>query len=222
MQDAYILYKSLRHSFRHRQTFTKGVHDLWQTDLVDMQSSSNHNDDVKFLLTCIDMFSKYFWVSPLKNKSGQSVTEAFKSILNEEIPLMLQSDKGTEFKNVQFQSIVKEYDIRFYTSKSDDIKAAIVERFNRTLKTRLYRYFTHSKSFRYVDVLQDLVYSYNHTHYRSIGMEPAMVSPKNEKRIRRKLFHLQPEKKIKWKFTVDQQVSISKRRKVFEKGYVVS
>ena len=59
-------------------------------------------------------------------------------------------------------------------------KAAIVERFNRTLKTRMYRYFTHSKSFRYVDVLQDLVYWYNHTHHRSIGMERGMVSRKNE------------------------------------------
>ena len=65
---------------------------------------------------------------------------------------MLQSAKGTEFKNVQFQSLLKEYDIRFYTSENDDIKAAIVERFNRTLKTRMYIYFTHSQCFRYVDV----------------------------------------------------------------------
>ena len=110
-EDAYTLHKPLRHRFRRRQTFTKGIHDLWQTDLVDMQSLSNHNDGVKFLLTCIDTFSKYAWVRPLKNKSGQIVTKAFKSILNEEIPLMLQSDKGTEYKNAQFQSMFKEYDI---------------------------------------------------------------------------------------------------------------
>ena len=129
--------------------------------------------------------------TPKKNKYGQSVAEAFKSILNEEIPLMLQSDKGTEFRNVQFQSLLKEYDIRFYASENDDIKAAIVERFNRTLKTRMYRYFTHSTSFKSVDVLQDLVYSYNHTHHRSIRMETAMVSLKNEQRVMRKLFRLQ-------------------------------
>ena len=146
--------------------------------------------------------------SSSKNKSGQSITEAFKSILNEEIPLMLQSDKGTEYKNVQFQSLLKECDIRFDTSENDDIKAAIVERFNRTLKSRIYRYFTHSKSFRYVDVLQDLVYSYNHTHHSSIGMDPAMVSLKNEQRVRRKLFHFLPEKS-KWNFKIGQQVRIS-------------
>ena len=87
---------------------------------------------------------------------------------------MRQSDKGTEYKKAQLQSMLKECDIRFYISENDDIKSAIVQRFIRTLKTRLCRYFTHSKSFRYVDVLQDLVYSYNHTHHRSIGMEPAI------------------------------------------------
>ena len=142
-QDAYTLHKPLRHRFRRRQTFIKDIHDLWQTDLVDMKSLSNCNDGVKFLITCIDTFSKYAWVRPLKNKYGQSVTEPFQSILNDEIPLMLQSDKGIEYKNVQFQSMLKEYDIRFYTSENDDIKAAIVERFNRTLKTRMYRYFIH-------------------------------------------------------------------------------
>ena len=84
-QDAYTLHKPLRHRFSGRQTFTKGIHDLWQTDLVDMQSLSNYNDGVKSSLTCMDTFSKYARVRSLKNKSGQSVTEAFKSILNEEI-----------------------------------------------------------------------------------------------------------------------------------------
>ena len=72
-----------------------------------MQSLSLHNDGVKHLLTSIDTFSKYAWVRLLQNKAGQSDTEALKSILNKEIPLMLQSDKGTEFKNIQFQSLIK-------------------------------------------------------------------------------------------------------------------
>ena len=83
--------------------------------------------------------------------------------MEEQVPLYLQTDKGTEFKNTVFRGQMKEYKIKFYTSENDDIKAAIVERFNRTLKTRKYRYFTHSKSYRYVDVLQDLVHLYNHT-----------------------------------------------------------
>ena len=65
-QDAHTLQKSLRYRLRRRQTFTKGIHDLWQADLVDMHSLSNYNDGVKYLLTCIHTFSKYAWVRPLK------------------------------------------------------------------------------------------------------------------------------------------------------------
>ena len=69
-QDVYTLHKPVRHRFRHRRTITKGIHDLWQTDLVDMQSLSDYNDGVKFLLTCIDTFSKYAWVRPQKKQVG--------------------------------------------------------------------------------------------------------------------------------------------------------
>ena len=74
--------------------FTKGIDDLWQADLVDMQSLSLHNDGVKYLLTCIDTFPKYAWVRSLKNKTGLFVKEAFESILREKVPLYLQTDKG--------------------------------------------------------------------------------------------------------------------------------
>ena len=161
----------------------------------------------------------YTWVRPLKNKTGQRVTDSFKSILNEKISLMLQSDKGSEYKNAQFQTLLKECGIRCYTCENYNIKAAIVESFNRTLKTRMYKYFTNSKSFRYVDIFQDLVYADNNSHQMSIGMEPAMVTAMNEQWVRRKLFRLQPEK-LTWRLQIAQQVRISKRRQVFEKGYL--
>ena len=155
----------------------------------------------------------------MKNKSGLCVKEAFESIWREKIPLYLQSDKGTEFKNTLFHGQLAEYEIKFYTSENDDIKAAIVERFNRTLKTRMYRFFTYSKSYRYVDVLLDLVHSYNHTYHCSIGMSPTSVNLKNERLVRQKLFHKHPEKP-KWRFDIGQRMRISKRKQVFEKGYL--
>ena len=178
-----------------------------------------HNDGVKYLLTCIDTFSKYAWVRPLKNKSGLCVKEAFESILEEKVPLYLQTDKGTEFNNTLVQGQLTEYKITFYTSENDDIKAAIEERFNRNLKTRMYWYFMHSQSYRYVDVLQDLVHSYNHTYHSSIGMSPASVNVKNEGLVRHKLFHKHPEK-LTWRFDIGQRVRISKRKQAFEKGYL--
>ena len=121
---------------------------------------SLHNDGVKYLLICIDTFSKYAWIPPLKNKSGLCVKEACESILRETVLPYLQANKGTEFKNTLFQGQLAEYEIQFKTSENDDVKAVIVERFNRTLETRMYGNFTHSKSYRYVDVLQDLGHSY--------------------------------------------------------------
>ena len=129
----------------------------------------------------------------MKNKSGLCVKEAFESTLVEKVPFYLQTDRGTRFKNILFQGQLTEYNIKFYTLENDDIQAAIVERFNRTLHTRIYRYFMNSKSFRYVDVLQDLVHSYNHTYHSSIGMSTTSVNVKNEGLVRHKLFHKHPE-----------------------------
>ena len=85
----YTLQKHVKHRLRRTHIFTTGMHDLWQADLVDMQSLSSRNDGYILLLTCIDTSSKYAHVRTVKNKSGQSITDAFKSILNEEILLML-------------------------------------------------------------------------------------------------------------------------------------
>ena len=102
--------------------FTKGIDDLWQADLVFMHAVAQHNDGVKYLLTCIDTFSKYAWVLPLKNKSGLYVKEALESIFEEKVPLNLQTDKGTEFKNTLFLGLLKEYKIQFYTSENMTLK----------------------------------------------------------------------------------------------------
>ena len=81
------------------------------------------------------------------------------------------------------------------------------------------RYFMHSKSYRYVDVLQDLVHSYNHTYHSSIEMVTGSVNVKNERLVREKLFHKHPEKP-KWRFDIVQRERISKRKQTFEKDYL--
>ncbi len=84
----------------------------FQADLVDMSAHSKENDNIKFLLTCIDVFSKYAWARPLKNKTGKEVTKAFDSILKENrVTQKLQTDKGTEFFNKHFQQLMKKYNI---------------------------------------------------------------------------------------------------------------
>ena len=115
--------------------------------------------------------------------------------------------------------MLRRYDVKFYTSENEDTKAAVVERFNRTLKQKMYRYFTAKRTRRYVDVLPDLVHSYNNTHHRSIGMAPMEVTADNEDMVRERLYPLKP-KTLRWKFNVGDKVRISMQRRPFKKGYV--
>ena len=131
------LHKSARVRFSRRKTYSKGPGDLFQIDLADLVNISSHNDGCRYLLTCIDVFTKRAWAVPTKTKTGREVSRAFEKILSDGYkPNMVQSDKGTEFLNSTFQSMLKRHDIKFYTSENEDIKAAVVERFNRTLKTK--------------------------------------------------------------------------------------
>jgi len=222
-QDAYTLHKQRRLRFPRRKTISKGISDLYQADLVDLSALSRYNDKYRYLLTVIDVFSKVSWVVPLKSKNANFVTAAFEKVLTSApTPAMLQTDLGTEFTNSRFQAMLQRRNIHFYTTDNLDIKAAVVERYNRTLKTKMFKYFSHKNTLRYIDVLQDLVDSYNNTYHRSIGMAPNEVTSKNEGLIRSQLY---PEKKYdakktKWRFKVGDTVRISTvRHTPFEKGY---
>ena len=170
-RDAYTLHKPRRIRFPRRKTYSKGIADLFQIDLVDLSNLASYNDGMMYLLACIDVFSKRAWAVPVRRKSARDVVEAFENILAEGCkPNMVQSDKGTEFLNSTFQSMLRRHDIRFYTSENEDLKAAVVERFNRTLKEKM---FTHANTRRYVEALDDMLHSYNNTQHRSIGMAPS-------------------------------------------------
>lgn len=222
-QDTYTLHKPVRRSFKRRKVLVAGIDQQWQADLVDLQSIAKHNDGYKYLLTCIDVLSKYAWVIPLRDKTGKTLVEAFKAIFKSgRTPRQLQTDKGSEFTNRNFQSFLRENDVHFFTTENEDIKASIAERFNRTLKTKMWKYFTHSDTLKYIDVLEDLVYSYNHTHHRSIKMAPVQATKKNEIIVWKNLYD---DKALDVKNTtlkIGDQVRISKARRAFKKGYLPS
>jgi len=218
-QDSYTLHKPRRIRFPRRKTYSKGIGDLYQIDLVDLSNLAPHNDGMRYLLTCIDVFSKRAWAIPVRTKSARDVTRAFETVLEDGKCNMVQSDKGTEFLNSTFQTMLKRHGIKFYTSENEDLKAAVVERFNRTLKTKMFRYFTYANTRRYVDVLSDLMHSYNNTHHRSIGMSPAEVGVDNERAVRARLYPTK-SKSHRWKYDVGDRVRIAMQRRSFRKGYL--
>jgi len=220
-KNAYTMHKQSKLKFRRRKTFSTGIDDLWQADIVEMTSLAPQNDSYRYILTCIDVFSKFARVVALKNKNGLTLTNAFAKMISTNKPNMLQTDKGTEFLNVSFQKLLRDNHIKFYTSENDDIKCAVAERFNRTLKTVMWRYFTHASTTRYIDVLDQFVDSYNNTFHRSIKMSPTQVNAQNEDDVRRRLYS--PKKlPLKWKYKVGDTVRIKQSRRTFKKGYLPS
>ena len=125
-KDTYTLHKPVRYNFPRNRVIVTGIDDQWQADLVDVSSLARFNKGYKFLLTCIDVFSKFAWVVPLKNKTGESLVNGFQSILDlGRSTEKLQTDKGTEFLNRNFQSLLKENSIHFFTTNSE-LKASVV------------------------------------------------------------------------------------------------
>ena len=159
---------------------------MWQADLVHIDHLSEQNDGNHYLLNVIDVFSKYAWAIPLQRKDTKNVSDAFDEIFAAgRKPVKLQTDKGKEFVNASLQKKLKDEGVQFYVGQNEDIKASVVERFNRTLKTKLWKYFTHRDTLRYVDVLADMIASYNDTYHRTIGRPPSSVNRTNEVDVRR-------------------------------------
>ena len=127
---------------------------------------------------------------PLRRKTGREVTAAFRKILatSDRNPRMLQTDKGTEFLNAMFQCMLAVNDIHWYSTENEDMKASVVERFNRKLKTKLSRYFTYKNLPCYIDVLPKLVASHNASYHHSIGMSQNEVNASNKDHIQKRLF----------------------------------
>ena len=212
------LHRPARRNFPRRHVIVLGLDDLFQADLVDMQKYSDVNRGHNYILTVINAFSKYAWAYALKSKSAEDVATAFERILKKhKAPKHLQTDDGTEFLNKRFQSLMKKYKINHYSTYSV-LKASIVERFNRTLKGKMWKMFSANGNYEYLDKLPKLIDQYNNTIHRTISMKPKDVTKKHEKMLLRKVYH-HPYMPKKYKFQVGDKVRISKYKHIFSKGF---
>jgi len=178
-------------------------------------------------LAVIDVFSKYLHIIPLKVKTGPAITMAFLSIFEEprysrplrRRPLWVRTDKGKEFLNKSFQDALKREGIQFQVCKNPDVKCSIIERVIRTIREKVYKYFTARNTYRFVNVLPKIVKSYNNTVHRTIGMAPSQVTESRIleiwKRLREKHSKIRT---VRPKFQVGQHVRISKEKVRFAKG----
>jgi transposase InsO family protein len=219
-QNVYTLHKPIKHRFKTRRVLVSSIDDQWQADLVDMQKYKTQNKGMNYILTVIDIFSKFSWAIPIKNKTGNEVMKSFASIFKERVPRKLHTDKGLEFINKPTQSLLKKYRVHWFATENET-KAQVVERFNRTLKGRMWKHFTQDNNKRWLDILPDLISNYNSTYHRSIKMTPVEASLiKNSAEVYKNLFPDDNDKNYKPKFNAGERVRISKKRKDFNKGYL--
>ena len=129
-----------------------------RADLVDMQKNKSQNKNFNYILTVIDIFSKFAWAIPIKNKTGDSITRAFEIIFKDRIPTKLHTDKGLEFINKSTQNLFKRKGIHWFATENET-KAQVVERFNRTLKSKMYKYFTAKGTKTWINIIDELVYT---------------------------------------------------------------
>ena len=219
-KDVYTTHKPVVRKFARSKILTKGMKDLYEADLMDMSNISKNNSKVNFVLLVIDAFSKELWVQTLKSKNAPEVLKAFKNIIKQSgKPKRLRTDKGTEFKNNIFSDYLKDIGVKHYFI-NNETKASIVERVIRTLKKKIYRYLTFKSTNKYIDVLQDLVDSYNKTFHKSIKKEPINVNKGNEMEIWKRLYLPTLTKVTKPAlYKKGDKVRLSVEREAFPRGY---
>ena len=218
----YTLHKPARRRFPTLKVFVFGPDEQWVADLVDVQKLKKHNKGVNYLLTVVDVFSKYAWTIPIKQKTGLQTAKALEMLFktSKRTPQKLQTDDGKEFYNKHVAKVLKENDVRHF-STSGDTKASVVERFNRTFKQRLYRYMTTYNTPSYLSSLPALVKGYNASFHRSIGMAPNDVNDTNVREVWERLYGTKKKKKRHVPaLKVGDKVRLKEKHRPFKKGYL--
>ena len=157
-QLANELHKPIIRKFEKRRVYSTFTDNIWGADLADMQLLSKYNKGIRFLLCVIDIFNKYGWVVPLKDKKGISIVKAFQIILKQSNrkPNKIWVDKGSEFYNAYFKKWLRDNDIVMHSTHNER-KSVVAERFIRTLKSKIYKYMTSISKNVYIDKLDDIV-----------------------------------------------------------------
>lgn len=220
-QKTYTLHKPRRIRFPRNKFNLANIGDFWQADLMDMQTLSRKNKGYKYILAVIDCFSKFGWCIPIKKKQPSEIIRGFEIIFEKSQykPRSLHTDKGREFVNKSFQEFLERNSVKFYKASDPATKASICERYIRTMKSLIYKYFTYSGTERYCEMLESLTVLYNSRWHRSIGMAPADVNERNVLKVWENLNKSNNNNKRVPLLKCNDFVRLAKPKEIFDKGY---
>nr|CAD2200635.1 unnamed protein product [Meloidogyne enterolobii] len=222
-QRVYTMHYPARRRFSRLTTRPSGLHTDWQGDLAIFDKLAAQNEGYKYLLVCIDVLSRKILVAPVKSKHSENMIEAFEKIFSANkgiLPHRLYTDRGLEFQAKKMRDYFASKDIDKRVVFSPDVHASMAERANRTIKERLYRYFSQKNTLRWVDAVQNIVDGINASVNRVTGVTPNSVNFKNARKLFERLYKENYNHTgSKQKLNAGQIVRIAKEKGKFEKGY---
>ena len=203
--------------FKRRKVYSSFRDNIWGADLVDMQSLSKYKKGIKYLSCAVDLFSKYAWVVPWKDKKGITIVNAFQKIFDSSNrkPNKIWVDQGGEFYNNLFKRFLKINNIEMYSTYNEG-KSVVAERFIRTLKNKIFKHMTAISKNVYFDVSDDIVNKYNNTVHRTIKIKPIDVTSDSYAEYNEDSNEKDP------KFKVVYRARISKYKNIFAKWYAAN
>jgi hypothetical protein len=189
--EGYTLHREYKRPRVYNPYYVRGRRVQVQGDLIDMSKVRRENDGVTFLLVYIDVFTKRLWVYPLRRKRGADVEEATRGWLDslDRPPRKLMTDRGLEFTNALVQQLLADRGVEWQPALGT-LKACVAERVNKSLQILIYKYLSETETTRYIDVLPELVRTYNRRGHRTLqGMTPEEADrPESEHRVQA-IFH---------------------------------
>jgi hypothetical protein len=224
-QDTYTVHRSVQRKFPRARIIVSGIDEQWEIDLFDLSSLAKYNNGMKFGLMVIDVFSRYVFVRMLQRKTPKEVSAAFSDILDKSgrKPSVIRSDAGKEFEGV-FRDFLKDSDIHRFISHSE-YKASMAERSNKSIKAKLFKYMSANQTFKYIDVLQDIVKGYNSSVHSALGRTPESVTKDNESEVAYEQYIIRKgrkkflQKRKIHKLAVGDKVRLAVTRRTFAREY---
>ena len=214
--------KGVSKTFPKNNVSVVDLDSIFDIDLIDFSRMSEKNDGYRYIVICIDIFSRYLWARPLKSKLGSEVSEALISIFKEgRVPKSIRSDSGHDVHNATItKKALKPFGVKQYITHNNQ-QANYAEHVIKTLKTRIWRYFRFTMKQRWVDVLQNFVTSYNNSMHSSLGKwTPKSVNSNNESRLRLDQYFIK-EKKDRRNFQQLELIQLNPRPFKFKLGSTV-
>ena len=210
------LNKGVINKFERKKIIVNYIDEIHSCDLVDMIKYSRMNKGYKYIFTNIDIFSKYAWSFPIKSKKILDIKPCFEKIFKERKPKYIWSDQESSFFSKEMLKFFENNNVKIYHTYSN-LKAVVIERFNRSLRELMMKEFVKNNNTVYYNILPELIKKYNNRFHHTIKMKPININKKNEKHIKNTVYNYDITNK-KPKFKINDLVRISlKRRELFDK-----